>query len=84
MMNTLKRRELGPEGDLLNKKLIDAFGARSYQSLVRDEVVFSPAISQEARLVEAIHRIQRMGIPESEAHRFNIIYSQHPLGDSGE
>lgn len=38
---------------------IDAFGNRSYQVLVPDEMVFSPALSQDLLLLEAIKRLRR-------------------------
>jgi hypothetical protein len=36
------------------KSLADTFGVRSYQTLVRDEVVLAPPISHQQKLIEAV------------------------------
>lgn len=39
--------------------VLDTFGTRSYQVLVRDEMVFAPTLSSETLLLDAIKRLQR-------------------------
>jgi hypothetical protein len=47
-------------GNQLSKPITpDTFGARSYQVLVRDEMVFAPSLSSETLLLDAIRKLKR-------------------------
>ncbi|MBV6830835.1 MULTISPECIES: hypothetical protein [Xanthomonas] len=40
-----------------SRKVLDTFGVRSYQTLVKQEVVTAPGISQEEKFIAAINKL---------------------------
>ncbi len=45
---------------------LDRFGVRSYQTLVKDEVVLTPPISHQQKLIDAVNNILKRKTSDSE------------------
>lgn len=45
---------------------LDRFGVRSYQTLVKDEVVLTPPISHQQNLIDAVNNILKRKTGDSE------------------